>query len=439
MGTKHRSKKRRKKKQLPSVPPAPAKFSVGTLVRVKPGTRDADFNDIPIGGWTGTILEIGRQSQTNLFLVEWNQATLDQLHPVFRKRCERDDLEMEEMWLEEDELELDTGEPVKIEQPTALISRPLTSDDQDDRIRIIFELTSDDPLPDINDENVRRYHRYLASHLSFPFQAICRVETGILQEMVTVTRLLDADRCDEDEGILCEAMLDGEPIDLYLTDLELPENSDNRQLIEDYAYWFGTGVDRSSAILTSAEWFATEPSPNPLKQSSWWSIPKYVIGGAITGISLGSLLAAMEIAQIGAIVGAILVGLLGSLLGTRSGRLFGAVYGYKRGSFYGGALGTIVGGITGVLVGAMLVAIVGVAIGGMIGALITLRLRRGKRMLVVALGGAAGAFLQALYFDQQKAITGAIYGAIIGVATGIAIFLAIFQWWRRLMSRRYRR
>ena len=53
-------------------------------------------------------------------------------------------------------------------------------------------------------------------------------------------------------------------------------------------------------------------------------------------------------------------------------------------------------------------------------------LRGGKRLLAVALGAAAGATLQAFYFDQEKAMEGAIYGAIIGVAAGVAIVLTIY-------------
>src|ERR1019366_8039863 len=202
------SKKHRKKKRTQSNPLTQAKFSVGTIVRVKSGTMDPDFADIPLGGWTGTIHNVDQQAHPKLYQIQWNQDTLDQMNPVYRKRCQRDDLEMENMWLAEDELELHPGEPVKIEPPTNLVIRSLSTNDQDDRIRAIFGLTSDDPLPFVIDDNLRKYHRYLATHLSFPFQAAYRAETGPFQAKdipvtVTVTALLDADHCDEDRGILC--------------------------------------------------------------------------------------------------------------------------------------------------------------------------------------------------------------------------------------------
>ena len=62
---------------------------------------------IPLGGWTGTIQDVDQQSGSRVYLIEWNQDTLDQMQPIYRKRCQRDDLEMESMWLAEDELELD--------------------------------------------------------------------------------------------------------------------------------------------------------------------------------------------------------------------------------------------------------------------------------------------------------------------------------------------
>ena len=435
MGKKHRKKKRTQPKLL-----APAKFSVGTIVRVKAGTRDADYPDMPIGGWTGTIQDVDQQAHPKLYLVEWNQDTLDQMHPVYRKRCQRDDLEMESMWLVEDELELDTGEPTKVEQPTNLVSRPLSKDDQDDRIRAIFELTSDDPLPHVTDVNLRKYHRYLATHLSFPFQAGYKVEIGPFQEeeiLVTVLRLLHVDHFDEEKGILCEATEEGESVCFDLADLQSTVNIHNRQLIEDYASWFHNWPGESSdiapwtgggGVVTSSRWILPDlPSFRPKRRALFEAILKCGITGGVIGIPLGSLFAAMEIVQIGAIVGTVIVGLIGYWAGARYGMIFGAVNRLKHGSLYGGILGAIGGGILGALIGALLGAIVGIVVGGMIGALISKWLLRGaKRITGVVLGAAAGATLQAFYFDQEKATAGAMYGAIIGVAAGVVVVLTIY-------------
>jgi len=217
-------KKKKKQKRGRGRPRSifPARFGVEIRVRVKPGTTVPDFEDIPLGGWAGTIVEVDQRSNPPTYLIEWDQYTLDHMHPVYRKRCERDDLELESLWLGEADLEPDSGEPALIEQPTKIVTRPLSRDDQDDRIRAVFGLTSDDPLPPANFENLRRYGLYLASQLSFPIQAKYYVETGPFEEtgyLVSVLGLLDADDCDEEEGVLCETAEQGEAGELPLADL----------------------------------------------------------------------------------------------------------------------------------------------------------------------------------------------------------------------------
>ena len=104
------------------------RHNVGDKVRVCSGVSDPDYDDLTIGGWAGTIAEV--QSGTP---------------PT---------------WLGECDLELDEGGPVEIEQPTNIVTRPLSMDDQDDRIKAVFGLTRDDPLPDVNFESPLAYHEY---------------------------------------------------------------------------------------------------------------------------------------------------------------------------------------------------------------------------------------------------------------------------------------
>jgi hypothetical protein len=74
------------------------------------------------------------------------------MYPVYCKSCERDGLELESMWQDEDQIEPDTGGPAVIEQPTKIVTRPLNEKDEDARVRRAFGLTSDDPLPGVDDD-----------------------------------------------------------------------------------------------------------------------------------------------------------------------------------------------------------------------------------------------------------------------------------------------
>jgi len=211
----------------------PTRFEPGAKVRVKHGVRDPDFADIPLGGWAGTVKEVERAKGETTYLVAWDRATLKGMHPVYKKRCERDGLELESMWLCDDDLKPDDGTPVAIEQPTSIVTEPLSEKDQDDRVRMALGLTHDDPLPEVSRKTLIAYHRYLAANLRFPLRARSEADGTSL----TVHRLLDPKECDPDEeGLLCEARSREGPLDVPLS--ELDKAVGNRKLVEDYAYWF---------------------------------------------------------------------------------------------------------------------------------------------------------------------------------------------------------
>ena len=128
----------------------PSRFQPGDKVRVKYGVRIPDFSDIPLGGWAGRVDEVEQAEGETTLLISWDRATLRGMHPIYKKRCERDGLELESMWLGEDDLEPADGTPVAIEQPTTIVTKPLSEKDQDDRVRMALGLTHDDPLPDVS-------------------------------------------------------------------------------------------------------------------------------------------------------------------------------------------------------------------------------------------------------------------------------------------------
>ncbi len=194
-----------------------------------------NFADIPLGGWAGIVKEAERAKGETTFLITWDRATLSGVHPVYNKRCERDGLELDSMWLGDDDLEPDDGTRVPIEQPTSIVTKPLSEKDQDDRVRMALGLTHDDPLPDVSRKNLLAYHRYLAARLKFPFKAKSEADGMPL----TIQRLLDPKVCDlDEEGLLCEARSREGPFDVPPADLD-EAGSGNRNLVEDYSYWFG--------------------------------------------------------------------------------------------------------------------------------------------------------------------------------------------------------
>jgi len=219
-----------------------AKFSVGSQVVVKQGTSDPDFPDIPLGGWVGTIRRVDAKKSPPIYLIEWNHDTLASIHPVIRKRCERDGLEFESMWLGENEIELYRGQAVAIEQPTDITPKPLSLNNQDDRIRIIMGLTSDDPIPDVEEATLLTYHQYLIENLVFPFDAeyLEETEDGYITYPVQVLRLLDPDEFDNDDfyGLLCEAREERCKLYIPLCEVEVKRKDPKYQLLSDYSYWF---------------------------------------------------------------------------------------------------------------------------------------------------------------------------------------------------------
>lgn len=212
-----------------------SEFPVGAKVRVRPGVMDTDYPDLPIGGWAGTVIEV---HDGGMFTIQWSEETLALIHPVFKKRCEKDGLEFDVYWIRADDLETDRTAPLKIDQPEEIRTKPLSPKDQDDRIRMVFGLTSNDPLPDVEIQTLATYQGQLWKNLAFPFSAEHGEEYGH-PERIKVIGLGDPDddtMIDETCGILCDAKLDGRIVTLPLS--ELAEPSRNRPLLDDYCYWF---------------------------------------------------------------------------------------------------------------------------------------------------------------------------------------------------------
>ena len=230
------SKPRRKRR-----PSAPSRFKVSDRVRVKPGIRDDDHPDIPLGGWAGRISEVGKRG---MYGVRWSRETLASIHPICKKRSIIDGTDLEEYWLGEDDLEPDPGGPLAIEQPTHITPRPLSAENQGDRVRMVFGLTSDDFLPAVDGDSLETYYDHLVKELSLPVEArYCPQEeffnpNASLLRSVVVASLDREVAWDEDEGILCRIRTaDGEEV-VPLTGLRLHRSDPNYQRVDDFVTWF---------------------------------------------------------------------------------------------------------------------------------------------------------------------------------------------------------
>ena len=222
--------------------PAPGRgYAVGERGRVRRGIADPSYPDLPLGGWAGTVVEIDARSSPPVYLVRWSQETLRLVHPIYERRAERDGLEFGAMWLGPDDLEPDAGGAVSVEPPTNIVTRPLSLADQDDRIRSVFGLTSDDPLPEVNPTTLRTYHAYLSLNLKVPVEVKCDQEYGP-SGSVTLLGLSAPDEdlwADEVCGLLCRVKHKGEVSEVPLADCRAKAGSPARQLLADYRYWFG--------------------------------------------------------------------------------------------------------------------------------------------------------------------------------------------------------
>ena len=129
--------------------------------------------------------------------------------------------------------------PVAMEQPTNIVTRPLSMDDPDDRIRMVFGLTSDDRLPKADTQTQQQFFDHLKVHLSFPFKADYWPASAIgPSKSGTVVVLGFADRpLGREEGVVCEARRGKHEFQVPLCGLQVKEDDPNHQQVEDYTYW----------------------------------------------------------------------------------------------------------------------------------------------------------------------------------------------------------
>jgi hypothetical protein len=114
---------------------------------------------------------------------------------------------------------------------------------QDDRIRRVFGLPTEAPLPLVREETLAAYYDYLLANLSLPFDALYSQNGGKMRHLihyVQVTELLNPrhNRNHSQHGIMGRAQHHRELLELPLDEFGVMEDNPNCELIDDYAYWF---------------------------------------------------------------------------------------------------------------------------------------------------------------------------------------------------------
>ncbi len=408
-------------------------FSVGSRVRVRNGTKDPDFPDIPLGGWTGTVLEAANADEGQTYLVEWDETSLRQMHPVYRRRCERDGLEVENAWVSEADLDWNTGTAAEIEQPTHLTPRPLDLGDQADRIRAVFNLTSDDTLPKPNLEQLAHYHRYLSERLSFPLDAVYAQMTSSFappaEEKVKFVSLAPLEQVREANGLLAEIERpNGGRQQVELFDVETPRNDYVRQLIGDYSYWFCEAFQYALVEGGRQEIHLGGAPVLPSKMPLAPLLVRCGVYGALCGAVVGAVTATMEWAPIALIITAGLCMSLGYFLGNGLGIILRALQLGTQAPRLGGLFGAFVGAVVGAVMGALLIAYPGTVLGSVAGFIVGKTLakcgvRRPGSLLSTVLGAGVGGVALACFIDPQRAAIGLLSGAALGAIIAVILVL----------------
>jgi hypothetical protein len=430
----------RRKKRGPGPRPnrptgPPLQFARGARVRVKAGVRDPDFPDFPLGGAVGTIVDVNRDERPPTYHIEWEEETLGKMHPVYRVRCERQDLDHETIWLDEDDLEPAPDGPVTIEQPGDLVAPSLDPDDEFDRIRELFGLTGDDPVPEVSQASLTQFHEILSGRLTFPLAALYREQGGPLfgprAEPILVLRLLPPEEAEPEAGLLVEVRRGDESDVLPLWDVDLAEQDPQHQLLSDYSFWMTNAEREEEALLPFGPpgmlGGSEEEAGSPATFFGMMARVAVYLAGA--GAMVGAVVGGVEGARTGVLVGAGVLAVVGILVGTSLGRFYGRVNQMRGGAFLGGLFGGLAGGGLGALGGALAVAFAGSILGSIAGSLVGVALARvGFRPwgvgLWTLLGAMVGALVLALIRNQEAALPTALWGALLAGVGGVVVMLA---------------
>lgn len=216
------------------------RFAEGDLVQVRPGVFDFAFPEMPLSGWRGTVREVSFDADIDrpLYLVHWNDETLEHVAPKFRELCARLECPLESMFLADDEIDAVTDAPLLIEEPAPEVLEKVL--ERDRRVRQILEHSGDGELPPLTRQNLLLFEKYLRANLELPFPGTFEDD----EEEVPQTRHISVDEIlattdldDEADGLLCKISEGEHNFLVALLDVDVTADSSAYAPLADYSYW----------------------------------------------------------------------------------------------------------------------------------------------------------------------------------------------------------
>lgn len=208
---------------------------------MKPGTNDPDYGG-DISGWQGRITEMETgEGGVSTVMVAWDSLTLRKIPESSIKKCEREGLGWESMWVSAAEIEFTKPRDslANVEQTIEDISDQYQwtlLGDEGDRIQQVMKGVSK-----TNEMAAfRAWKKFLAKALVFPFEAEVSEwqDRGPLQVGDRVT-VLGFEGVEDLYGILVNIETRRGEFVFPLCDLAaLEKQSQNDQPLSDYSVWF---------------------------------------------------------------------------------------------------------------------------------------------------------------------------------------------------------
>jgi len=213
-------------------------FRIGDSVRVKPGFLDEEFGT-DLSGWQGRVVEIDNKNQT--ILLAWDSVTLNAMPESFISAVEQNGSGWDEYYLRYGDVEPTKGRDTEadvteaVERITGKFYWHHLGDEGMEISKILAGTDIDDEF-----EQMERWAEYLASVLSFPFEAEVTEfqERGPLRsgDVLTVQGI---ESVEDLYGLIIRVKKGRRTYHFPLCDLTpTDEKSPNYQPVRIYAIWF---------------------------------------------------------------------------------------------------------------------------------------------------------------------------------------------------------